>query len=714
MKLKAFALMGLIAFVTICSNLVVVYSINLGKNDGKIINALGRQRMLSQAMAKTALGIASRGEYKTLENQVLVFDRYITSMRTAYTETIISAADEADLLISRNPGEEKHPAIPFPATFARMVNERFQGEDLSVDILSENPINPEKKLVSEMDKRAGEALKKNPYDIYSEAAEGENGVLYLYFYTGDIATADGCIACHYALADAEYEKGDLLGVRKYKLLFSIDPAVGRAELNPDDGKYDGLRQMFAQTLSAVRSGGEYPLDLAMSKYQAINAVDDEGFQAKALEVEKALGEFDEEFKSLMEASAGAGMFMARRDLMGKSDQLRKASDDLVGIYQSIADGRQSRLFWTVTSLGVFIVAMIAASAVYFNRSVVAPLNGIMRDLGNEAVRMSAASDQLVGFSQSLAEGATEQAAALEESSASLDEISSMTKGNADNAGKASAISAEASDKAETGRENIGTLIEAMKEIDSLALRARSDAEGGEKTMSEMMTAMKQMNTASDEIGKIIKVIEEIAFQTNLLALNAAVEAARAGKHGKGFAVVAEEVRSLAQRSAKAARDTTALIESAREKAEGSSGMAEKAAKTLGLIIQEVQDVAAKANEGAGMADTAGHTLEELVDSVKKANGLISEIAAASKEQATGVEQVNHGVAEMDKVTQINARNAEDSSSAAEKLSAQAGKLMGVVEALAEIVGDSRQEHAKETPEAPSGEQTPKALKSAEL
>lgn len=231
-------------------------------------------------------------------------------------------------------------------------------------------------------------------------------------------------------------------------------------------------------------------------------------------------------------------------------------------------------------------------------------------------------NQISSGSQSLAEGANEQASSLEEISSSLEEMSSMTKQNAENANQAK----------------------------GLAETARLSAVKGNEAMKRMEAAIQQIKASSDQTAKIVKTIDEIAFQTNLLALNAAVEAARAGEAGMGFAVVAEEVRNLAQRSAEAAKNTANMIEESVKNAEGGVKITEEVAKTLAEIV-----------EGSG-----------------KVNMLVAEIAAASSEQAKGIEQVNVGVVQMNKVTQLNAANSEESAAAAEELSGQATELGSLV------------------------------------
>lgn len=313
-----------------------------------------------------------------------------------------------------------------------------------------------------------------------------------------------------------------------------------------------------------------------------------------------------------------------------------ASDDLLGFNQVNGQSQAAAAQTHITStkygavIGVIISALLgAAVAVVSIRSIGRVLSTMAGTLGEGSSQVASASQQVSGSSQSLAQGASEQAAALEETTSALEEMSSMTKKNADTAQQAAALSAQ----------------------------TKGAADESNEAMNKMSAAINEIQKSATQTAKIIRVIDEIAFQTNLLALNAAVEAARAGEAGKGFAVVAEEVRNLAMRSAEAAKNTASLIE------------------------ESVNN----AKNGVAISVEVAKSLSQITDSSGKMNILISEIAAASREQAQGIGQVNTAVCQMDKVTQSSAANAEEGAAAAEELSAQAEQMAGVVSELVALV-----------------------------
>jgi methyl-accepting chemotaxis protein len=255
-------------------------------------------------------------------------------------------------------------------------------------------------------------------------------------------------------------------------------------------------------------------------------------------------------------------------------------------------------------------------------NIIASLNQVMGDISEASEQVASGSKQVSDGSQALSQGSAEQASSIEELTASVTEIASQTKKNAVNANQASQLTRE----------------------------ARDNAEKGNVQMKEMLNSMEEINESSANISKIIKVIDDIAFQTNILALNAAVEAARAGQHGKGFAVVAEEVRSLAARSASAARETTELIE-------GSIG---------------------KVQAGTKIANETAAALSGIVEGIEQSASLIGGIAEASNEQASGIALINKGIEQVSQVVQNNSATAEESAAASEELSGQAELLKGMV------------------------------------
>ena len=246
------------------------------------------------------------------------------------------------------------------------------------------------------------------------------------------------------------------------------------------------------------------------------------------------------------------------------------------------------------------------------------LLGMVSNIRESTGNISTAAGEISQGNADLSQRTEEQASSLEETASSMEEMTSTVKQNADNA----------------------------REANQLAAGAREQAEKGGKVVGQAVSAMGEINSASKKIADIIGVIDEIAFQTNLLALNAAVEAARAGEQGRGFAVVAAEVRNLAQRSAAAAKEIKALI----------------------------KDSVDKVGEGTKLVDMSGQTLDEIVTSVKKVSDIVAEIAAASQEQSTGIEQVNKAVMQLDQVTQQNAALVEEAAAASEAMDEQARGL----------------------------------------
>ncbi len=323
-----------------------------------------------------------------------------------------------------------------------------------------------------------------------------------------------------------------------------------------------------------------------------------------------------------------------RGIVAKQIEESKKEVSLAGVNQenvvlSLNRAAQRNLTMVIV-IGVLIGAVALLMSLGISRSITRPITRVIEGLTEGAERMSSASAQVLSESRSLAEGASAQAAGIEETSSSMEEMASMTKQNADSAHQANSL---------------------MKETAKVVEEANV-------SMNELTRSMDEITLANQETGKIIKTIDDIAFQTNLLALNAAVEAARAGEAGAGFAVVANEVRNLALRAADAAKSTAGLIEETVLKIKNGSEIVHQTNEDFGRVAQKAQQVS---------------------------NG-VNDIAQASSEQTQGIEQINKAVAEMDRVVQKNALSAQQSAEAAEEMNSQAKTMKEFVNDLFVLVG----------------------------
>jgi methyl-accepting chemotaxis protein len=305
----------------------------------------------------------------------------------------------------------------------------------------------------------------------------------------------------------------------------------------------------------------------------------------------------------------------------------EASVDADGI--AAREASKKYRIWVLVVTGITLL-----KGIFFiwlnNLGIVRILKDAIDRIREGADQVSGASHQISEASQSMAAGASEQAASIEETSAALEEISSMISQSSENS----------------------------KHAENLMAEAKRVAENANDFMEQMSASMRDISSASEETSKIVKTIDEIAFQTNLLALNAAVEAARAGEAGAGFAVVADEVRNLAMRAAEAAQNTAELID----------------------------DTVKKVDSGAQLSETTRNEFTKVMESAIKVAQLIGEIAAASDEQALGIGQIGKAVEEMNRVTQQNAANAEESASSSEEMNVQANMMRSQLVALDSLVG----------------------------
>lgn len=316
-----------------------------------------------------------------------------------------------------------------------------------------------------------------------------------------------------------------------------------------------------------------------------------------------------------------------------ADRVMKVRDQVKALQNGIgesAESAQARHEWTVMMLSLVGFAAGIVGAYFITRSVNRGITLLAGRLTSTAESAAGAAGQVSMASQSLSDGSSRQAASLEETSASLEEMAGQTRRTAEHAQKA----------------------------EQLAGQTRSAADSGTKDVQALQTAMEAIQNSSAEISKIIKTIDKIALQTDILALNAAVEAARAGDAGLGFAVVADEVRTLAHNAAQAARETA----------------------------ERISEATQRSTQGAEISAQVAHRLEEITTKAHEFDALVAEIAVAAREQHQGIEQVTRAVAEMDSVTQSNAATAEETAAAAVDLTNQAALLQTVVAELNQMVG----------------------------
>ena len=310
-------------------------------------------------------------------------------------------------------------------------------------------------------------------------------------------------------------------------------------------------------------------------------------------------------------SVGISLFMSRKIIFQIGGEL----DYAVDVLRKVSEGD--------LTVEVETKARDQSSLLYVMKRMSESLTKIVSGVRDTTESITVASKEIAQGNSDLSQRTEEQASSLEETASSMEELTSTVKQNAENAKQANQLAASASDIAVQGGQAVDDVVQTMASI----------------------------NASSKKIGDIVSVIEGIAFQTNILALNAAVEAARAGEQGRGFAVVAAEVRNLAQRSAAAAKEITALIAASVDKVE----------------------------TGTRQVDQAGATMHEVVTAVKRVTDIMAEISAASHEQSAGIEEVNQAITQMDDVTQQNAALVEEAAAAAEAMQGQAETLKQAVD-----------------------------------
>ncbi len=443
---------------------------------------------------------------------------------------------------------------------------------------------------------------------------------------GRVTVSDSLETMSEIVNEAMSKTQAVLGVRSscYELNVLVKDILMADDLATVDGTRQEIENVFAQlqsSFSTLPSGDE--AGQLEQECEELNALVTRIIttKEKLIQAENALKKLyptlSDELKNLDELYIAEAIEMKER-----ADETLQTSSELVKRWQGI-----------LLVLGGVILGIALVVGILFSRSIAKPLQRIIDKMREGAMRVSMTSNNLQESSRQLSQGANDQASSVEETSSALEQMSAMTKQNADYA----------------------------KSANSMVAETHSAAEQGAEAMGRMTATIDQIKVSSDEMAKIIKTIDEVAFQTNLLALNAAVEAARAGESGKGFAVVAEEVRNLAMRSAEAAKGTAALIEGAQ----------------------------ANAEQGVRVSAEVAKIFAQIKTSIDNTTHLIAEVSTATEEQAQGIYEINQAVSQVDTVTQANAAHSEEMTSVSVELAAEAESLQNMVNTLLGIVEGRR-------------------------
>lgn len=360
----------------------------------------------------------------------------------------------------------------------------------------------------------------------------------------------------------------------------------------------------------------------------------------------------------------------RLGTLGEMIEAEAAKQSEVG-QKYAADLTKLTLYMVIA--GLLISLFVSYLAYKFISGLTVNLATITNGLKDEASQIVDTSKNMATVSGRLSEASTEQAASLQETVASLDEISAMITRNADSAASSAKMSEESTVIAQKGKEKTEIMMESINSI----------AQGNDEIILQMQKSNEQISDivkVIQNIGQKTQVINDIVFQTKLLSFNASVEAARAGEHGKGFSVVAEEVGNLASMSGNAATEITSMLNSSIKH------VTDIVDNTKGLMDNLIRKSREKVNFGTETAKQCKDSLDEILANVSSVNEMVREISTASQEQSTGVVEVNKAMSELDQVTQSNSGIAHDSSKAANGLNLQAERLNSLVAELTRLTG----------------------------
>ncbi len=678
-KQKVYGAITILLLVVLVSLAIIISSIKTSKENLETYNALGRQRMLSQAMGKAGLGYAmAKSRKKTIEQQISSLDRYITQMRGTYTKTIIGTAKKSGVPISMDPENEPHPAVPFPATFTRLTNEKFgEGRDFGIDIISEDPINPNKSLKTDLDKEANTYLKANPDKVFNKVFE-ENGKLYIGLYTADKATVPVCASCHSSMKNGKpFKVGDVLGIRSFKLVFSEDIPLGKSELNATVTEYEAAKKIFSETLNAVDKGGKYPLDLKMTKYREIKAATGPDTRQKIKEVENKFSEYIQAVDTLINSEINSIPFRKSQvKILSDSNKLRKVSNDLVAVWGHLVEEEQNGIKNSIIISSMLTVVILIGIGIFLSRAVIEPVINISRSLvdaseGNlnqqklkvdsndEIGKLGNSCNLLMERLQSFI-GSSKEILAGE-----LDINIQQEKGDFKNSLEDMLSQSQEKEKAEED------MALARKEQEDLKRQQeeqeRKDFE--EKTRRDKEQADKELQEAQELQNKVNSILAVVssAAEGDLTKEITVSGTDAIGKMGEGLKSFFNSLRkdigdigNNAESVSAAAEELTATSTTMSANAEETSaqaGVVASASDEVGKNVQTVatgsEEMGASIGEISSNATQAAKISDEAVEVAKRTNSTISALGESSKEIGEVVKVIT-SIAEQTNLLALNA------------------------------------------------------------